>query len=275
MPLTALREVQYSPLLLAQIPPTRSDTGSKWDANDPLEIVFHCFKQHDESRRAMGSRLLNLVCARNFHSTRTLNRIQLINLTSTNLFDLPLFMNLLIPRLPSGVSDMRELLSGMSSTPTLCKFKVALCQRYLTRASVGAYPSSFRGRPRAQPRPITGRKHANKKNPTLLMTSDSKQEIAPTLNQNQHALPPASELLHLLAMKINADTLSNTIKYDLLVTYGILQHQAPDENKSRDWMEMLQNGRVEAAVKEAFGSSKDQSSGISQRILLGMIATWR
>ena len=63
MPLTSPREVRYSPLLLAQIPPTRSDTGSKWDANDPLEIVFHCFKQQDESRRVMGSRLLNLVCA--------------------------------------------------------------------------------------------------------------------------------------------------------------------------------------------------------------------
>ncbi|KAH9992651.1 hypothetical protein BJV77DRAFT_944958 [Russula vinacea] len=68
---------RYSPLLLAQIPPTRSDAGTKWDANDPLEIVFHCFKQQDDARRAMGSRLLNL----------------LINLTSTNLFDLPLFMN--------------------------------------------------------------------------------------------------------------------------------------------------------------------------------------
>src|SRR6266850_1442605 len=149
---------------------------------------------------------------RDFHSMRTLNRFQLINLTSTNLFDLPLFMNLLIPRLPSGVSEIRELLSGMSSTPTLCKFKVALCQRYLSRASVGAHPSSFRGRPRAQPRPITRRKHANRQDPTPLMTSDSKPEIAPLSSQNQHALPPASELLHLLAMQTNADALSNTIK---------------------------------------------------------------
>jgi hypothetical protein len=62
----SLREARYSPLLLAQIPPTRSDSGSKWDANDPLEIVFHCFKQQDESRRAMGSRLLNLVCITGF-----------------------------------------------------------------------------------------------------------------------------------------------------------------------------------------------------------------
>lgn len=66
MPLTTPREARYSPLLLAQIPPTRSDAGTKWDANDPLEIVFHCFKQQDDARRAMGSRLLNLVCATGF-----------------------------------------------------------------------------------------------------------------------------------------------------------------------------------------------------------------
>jgi hypothetical protein len=181
-------------------------------------------------------------------------------------------MNLLIPRLPSGASEMRELLSGMSSTPTLCKFKVTLCQRYLTRASVGAHPPSFRGRTRAQPRP---RKYANKQDPTSPMTLDSKQDTTLLPNQNQHALPPASELLHLLSMKTNADALSNTIKCDLLVTYGILQHQTSAEDKSRDWMEMLQSGRVEEVVNEAFGNSKDQSANISQKILLRMIATWR
>lgn len=207
---------------------------------------------------------------------RSLNHLQLINLTSTTLFDLPLFMNLLIPRLPSGASEMRDLLSGMSSTSTLCKFKVALCQRYLTRASVETGQSSCRGRPRAQPRRITGRKRADKQDPPVLMTSDTKSEIAPLVsNQNQHALPPASEILHLLSMKTNADALSNIIKYDLLVTYGNLQQQTLTENKSRDWMEMLQSGRVEEAIQEAFGSSTDQFSNISQRILLRMIATWR
>ena len=212
---------------------------------------------------------------RDFQFMRSLNHLQLINLTSTTLFDLPFFMNLLIPRLPSGASEMRDLLSGMSSTSTLCKFKVALCQRYLTRTSVETGQSSYRGRPRAQPRRITGRKRADKQDPTVLMTSDAKSEIAPLSNQNQHALPPASEILHLLSMKTNADALSNIIKYDLLVTYGILQQQTPTENKSRDWMEMLQSGRVEEAVQEAFGGSNDQFSDISQRILLRMITTWR
>jgi len=77
-------------------------------------------------------------------------------------------------------------------------------------------------------------------------------------------------------MKSDTDALSKTIKYDLLVTYGIMQHQAPAEDKSQDWVEMLQNGRVAKAVEEAFGGAKDtEPSRALQTILLGMIATWQ
>jgi hypothetical protein len=169
---------------------------------------------------------------------------------------------------------MRDLLSGMSSTSTLCKFKVALCQRYLTRSRIGNYSSRGRSKPRAQPRPITGRKRAADQDSNALTTSEAKPEIVLLSNQNQHALPPASELIHLLTMKGDADALSNTIKYDLLVTYGTLQHQASAESRSRDWMEMLQNGSVVEAVEEAFGGLKDHQSSVLQKILLGLIATW-
>ena len=77
-------------------------------------------------------------------------------------------------------------------------------------------------------------------------------------------------------MKADTDALSKTIKYDLLVTYGIMQHQAPAEDKSQDWVEMLQSGRVAEAVEEAFGGSNDtEPSHTLQKILLEMIATWQ
>ncbi|KAI0320909.1 hypothetical protein OF83DRAFT_1081301 [Amylostereum chailletii] len=53
--------VRYSPLLLSQIPPTRSDNGAKWDANVPLEIAFFCLEQEADVRKDMGFRLLSLV----------------------------------------------------------------------------------------------------------------------------------------------------------------------------------------------------------------------
>jgi len=77
-------------------------------------------------------------------------------------------------------------------------------------------------------------------------------------------------------MKADTDALSKTIKYDLLVTYGIMQHQAPAKDKSQDWVDMLQNGRVAEAVEEAFGGSKDADpSHALQKVLLGMISTWQ
>ena len=74
-------------------------------------------------------------------------------------------------------------------------------------------------------------------------------------NLSRHTLPPASELLHLLTMKADTDALSKTVKYNLLVTYCNMQYRTPAEDKSQNWVEMLQNGRV-AAVGEAFGGGK-------------------
>ncbi|KAI0266816.1 hypothetical protein BC834DRAFT_823188 [Gloeopeniophorella convolvens] len=250
---------RYSPLLLSHIPPTRSESGAKWDANVPLGIVSYCFKQEDEARRMMGGRLLNL----------------LINLTSTSLFDLPLFMNLLIPRLPSDATEMSELLTGMSATPPLCEFKLALCQHYLTRARAGNRASRGRGRPRAQPRPVTGRGRAVKQSQAATPASESQTDALPPFGSNHRSLPPTAELLHLFTSKPDADAAMNIVKYELLVTYALLQASA--EKKSQDWIDMLQSGRVAEAVEEAFGNtSKDRrNSNTLRTVLLKMIPVWR
>lgn len=54
--LTCLRIARHSPLLLSQIPAPRS--GKHWEADAPLDVIFHCLNQTDERRRAVGPRLL-------------------------------------------------------------------------------------------------------------------------------------------------------------------------------------------------------------------------
>ena len=53
---------RYSPLLLSQIPPIRSEAGAKWAVDAPLDAAFHCLIQDDLRKRSMGARLLTLVC---------------------------------------------------------------------------------------------------------------------------------------------------------------------------------------------------------------------
>ena len=50
---------RFSPLLLSQIPSSRSASNARWDIEAPLDIVFYCLEQHDRS--SLGARLLALV----------------------------------------------------------------------------------------------------------------------------------------------------------------------------------------------------------------------
>ena len=56
-----VRVARHSPILLLQIPPPRSGTGARWEADAPLDIVFYCLEQTAPKRRDMGARLMTLV----------------------------------------------------------------------------------------------------------------------------------------------------------------------------------------------------------------------
>lgn len=44
-----------------QIPPPRSGTGPRWEADAPLDIVFHCVSQCQWQRQQLGLELMTLV----------------------------------------------------------------------------------------------------------------------------------------------------------------------------------------------------------------------
>ena len=54
------RQAVHSPLLLAQIPPTRND-GARWDIGTPLAIAMFSLQQVDLLHRRIGARLMTLV----------------------------------------------------------------------------------------------------------------------------------------------------------------------------------------------------------------------
>lgn len=55
---------RYSPLLLSQIPPSRT-AGGRWEVGTPLEIVLHCLGQTEEKQASLGVRLMTLVSTTN------------------------------------------------------------------------------------------------------------------------------------------------------------------------------------------------------------------
>jgi hypothetical protein len=68
-----MRVARHSPILLSQIPPPRSGTGARWEADAPLDIVFYCLEQTAPKRRAMGARLITLVSGVSIDLSRSAN----------------------------------------------------------------------------------------------------------------------------------------------------------------------------------------------------------
>jgi hypothetical protein len=52
---------RHSPLLLNQLPPPPIDSSARWDASEPLRVIFYAFQQSDTRHQRSGIRLLTLV----------------------------------------------------------------------------------------------------------------------------------------------------------------------------------------------------------------------
>lgn len=58
-----LQTARHSPILLSQIPPSRTNTGARWEADALLDVVVYCLEQYDyPQRKAAGARLWTAVC---------------------------------------------------------------------------------------------------------------------------------------------------------------------------------------------------------------------
>jgi len=49
-------------MLLKQLPQPPMGSMTRWDASEPLKVVFYAFHQKEPRRRKTGIRLLLLVC---------------------------------------------------------------------------------------------------------------------------------------------------------------------------------------------------------------------
>lgn len=128
-------KVYYSPLLLLTIPGSRHD-DPRWDAGAILDVALYCLSQQDKQHKGSGIRLLS----------------QLISLTSTTLFDLPMFVRTLYGRVP--IEDWPSLQIALEYLPdkqTYLHFKLLVCIQYLGNSSRPDGPvKAKRAAPRAR-----------------------------------------------------------------------------------------------------------------------------
>ncbi|KAH9485072.1 hypothetical protein JR316_0001978 [Psilocybe cubensis] len=119
------REYRHSSLLLRQLPPPTIGSHKRWDASEPLKIIFFAFKQSDLRRQRTGLRLFNL----------------LLELTQSGHLDLIPFASTVLSQISLAASAspshthrsiLTDLLTRLSSTsPAAISFKLVLCKKIL------------------------------------------------------------------------------------------------------------------------------------------------
>ncbi|KDQ53468.1 hypothetical protein JAAARDRAFT_425004 [Jaapia argillacea MUCL 33604] len=262
-------QLQYSPLLLAQIPPPRTGSGPRWEVEGPLDIVLCCLQQPEPRRRSLGVRLITL----------------LVNLTSTVYLDTNLFINLIFSRLYVHADIFTILLTSLPNTVPIMTFKIALCRRCLGTTSVD--PVASRPKPQARPRPAVRRRATGQSlDVNSLSRTASSETLAsvpspPNINPtSKNVLPPASEILRLISSP-SKSSLDLQMKFELVMAYGLLYNDAAVGDKDEDWTAMLRDGRLKNGLDVAFDvprgmASKDQTTAAEgmKGLLVGLMGTW-
>ncbi|KII92900.1 hypothetical protein PLICRDRAFT_37703 [Plicaturopsis crispa FD-325 SS-3] len=244
---------QYSPLLLSQIPPSRGASSARWEADIPLDIAFYCLKQTDQRKQALGMRLV----------------ITLINLTSTTLVDMQIFVNLIFARLSSTTPDeFSTFLSTLPPSPPGARCKVALCRKFLTEPSSGdsTRPAAV-ARPQARAVRAARRSAADHEDSSVQVLTKPAES---TSIVRQFPLLPSEEVLRILQTgTAQNDVRSLRIKFELLVAYAMLQRIDGDADSA--WLACLKDGSLRSGLLAAFGG---EDGRMFREVIEGLIPVW-
>ncbi|KAF7966684.1 hypothetical protein HWV62_37484 [Athelia sp. TMB] len=234
---------RHSPILLAQIPPPRTNSGARWEADALLDVVFYALEQSDDiKRKAAGARLWTA----------------LVNLAATTHMNLELLVASVHSRLSSLSRDPALVLSALPPSERAARFKIALCREYLvsstapTNGAVGPRPAI---RPKPQARAMRAARRSNIEGDRVAPSEESTTVVetpaSPTQLVNAHPLPNAEELLKLLSEGTDnsqEQLLKMKVKFYLLSAYASIQAKSPTE----EWTQIVRDGKVNQAIDLAF-----------------------
>jgi len=187
-------------------------------------------------------------------------------------------------RLSSFSADALSMLFSMlAPSPIICKFKIVLCQKYLTTISANhnAGTTDLRPKPqaRAQPRSIpVARRHTEQEKGNHTSTSGL---TLPASIASKHSPPTSAEILRLLELNLHNSRASSAvtafmqIKFELLVSFGNLQTCAAiTDDKDLEWPRMLRDGRLAKAVDAAFKGGDEAFDQTCRETLREIINVW-
>ncbi|KAI0071123.1 hypothetical protein K474DRAFT_1669361 [Panus rudis PR-1116 ss-1] len=234
---------RHSPLLLRQIPPSRSSFGGRWDVTMPMEIIRYCLQENVERRKDLGIRLLSI----------------LINVAITDHMDAPMIFTAICSRiatLPPNIIDF--VLIALPQSPICAQFKVFLCRYLLKDPSTGAANNTgSRPKPSTKPpRPVPRRAGQGASNPELGAT-----EPKFTVNSQTASTLRPTTIEDVLRSLIQTPLSSNLsyiqqlrIKEALVYSFAMAQRlpQAEGDTMALDRPHLSQREQLVQAVEQSF-----------------------
>jgi len=203
----------------------------------------------------------------------------MINLTSTTLFDPTLFTDLVLQRLPSDTHTLNNLFSVLPPSQAVIKFKIVLCQMYLSDVLVGIEPSPSVSQNQAPLRPLPQR--ARKKQGDGTYSGDPSKPLSTTSTSMAPPIarkfqPPSPEaLLDIVSQPSEGNPLVNAIKTELILGYGMFQETVRCNDHRQEWITLVRDGRLKQAVENYFGDSNTTQELQSMKpVLLTVMSTW-
>ncbi|EKM54481.1 uncharacterized protein PHACADRAFT_97489 [Phanerochaete carnosa HHB-10118-sp] len=229
---------RFSPLLLSQIPPSRSASGSRWEVEAPLDVAFYSLQQR--GRYVLGIRLLAL----------------LVNLTATVFVDLPMITNAVCARTLGLTEKQLEILfSLLPVSQTANHFKVSLCKLCLADTLAGSRRARPKPQARIGPRPTPRQRGANAKaGADESATSGTNAE--PETMRRTFFTPPTADILELLrgpsSSRASSADITCQLKFQLVSAFAGLQDQLDSDEQDPAWREARESGELAKAVDAAF-----------------------
>ncbi|KAG1734707.1 uncharacterized protein EDB91DRAFT_1225584 [Suillus paluster] len=245
---------KHSPLLLLQIPPPRSGTGSRWEADAPLDIVFYCLSQSQPQQRQLGLDLMTL----------------LIGVCLTAEFDFQMFLEQVTSRLYSASPEIvQTFMSGLHLSHSAQLFKLALCRKFLSDESGGKNTSTRRPKPQARAvRAARGIAPVREEN----LSSSSANDSSASFSASKISMPPTGDVVHLLTgtKGRSSSPAILIVKKELLISYAYLQQIA--EQRDVEWQQLATGGRLEDLVNSVFGGESYAQQ--DRDALISLVRVW-
>ncbi|KAF8348353.1 hypothetical protein F5887DRAFT_953234 [Amanita rubescens] len=243
----------YSPLLLAQIPPTRNE-AARWDIGTPLAIVMLSLQQVDLLHRRMGARLLTL----------------LTNLSLTPHLSFSMFIASVFGQFSTAAPEhLYFLLSALPPTLQVHQFKVALCYKFIDELNAPERSNlDNRSKPLARARKPRSRREGEEMDTALGTTSTS--------SSIKHILP-CQTILKALEIHIPETMdieLFLRIKSELFISYGTIQNAVSAADKDVEWMDAVQRKTLHRVLEVVFNPGYGEDAVRLGRLCQSIVYSW-